>query len=154
MVEKGVLSPSIKSVEISPISTDGTFMLTICRKVKVNLILPNSEEQVHHLVVKVCCGILWRLDRIHFFTILQVTPKIDEASYKSAQFVELFTNEINAYTDIFNTLKWATTKHYYSYNKPASACIVLRDFSQDGYRMSKDMVNLSLEHIIVACKFT
>lgn len=55
MVQKGILSPSIKSVEISPISTDGTFMLTICRKVKVNLILPNSnEEEVHNLVVKVC----------------------------------------------------------------------------------------------------
>lgn len=67
MVEKGILSPSIKSVEISPISTDGTFMLTICRKVKVNLILPNSnEEQVHHLVVKVCFEILLRLDQIHF----------------------------------------------------------------------------------------
>lgn len=81
-----------------------------------------------------------------------MTPKTDEISYKSAQFNELFTNEINAYTDIFKTLKWDTTKHYYSYNKPMSACIVLRDFSQDGYRMCKEIFNLSLDHIIIACK--
>lgn len=53
MVEQGVISGSINSIEISPISTDGTFMMTTCRKVKVNLKLPIGDEEVHHLVVKV-----------------------------------------------------------------------------------------------------
>lgn len=53
MVEKGAISGSINCIEISPISTDGTFMMTTCRKVKVNLKLPNGEEGEHHLVVKV-----------------------------------------------------------------------------------------------------
>lgn len=69
------------------------------------------------------------------------------------QFNELFTNEINAYNEIFSTMQWNTTKCYYSYNKPLSACIVLRDFSKDGYRMCKEIYNLPLEHIIIACKF-
>lgn len=54
MVQKGVISPLINSVEISPIATDGTFMLTTCRKVKIYVKLPNNQEEVHHLVVKVC----------------------------------------------------------------------------------------------------
>lgn len=68
------------------------------------------------------------------------------------QFFDLFTNEINAYTNVFNTLEWDTTKHYFSFNKPMSACIVLKDFSQDGYRMCKHMINLPLEYILIASK--
>lgn len=54
MVEKGLISSSINSIEILPIATDGTFMMTICRKVKIYVKLPNNQEEVHHLVVKVC----------------------------------------------------------------------------------------------------
>lgn len=69
------------------------------------------------------------------------------------QFFDLFTNEINAYTNVFNILEWNTTKYYFSFNKPMSACIVLRDFSQDGYKMCEHMFNLPLEYILVASKF-
>lgn len=54
MVEKGVISSSINSIEILPIATDGTFMMTTCRKVKIYVKLPDNQEEVHHLVVKVC----------------------------------------------------------------------------------------------------
>lgn len=41
-------------------------------------------------------------------------------------------------------------RYYYSEIKPDKAAIALSDFTYDGYQMSKSMVNLSLEHILLS----
>lgn len=45
------------------------------------------------------------------------------------------------------------TRYYYSEFKNIEAKILLSDFTLDGYRMSKDKGNLSLEHCIKAGRY-
>lgn len=41
-------------------------------------------------------------------------------------------------------------RYYYSHNEKSCAALALSDFTKDGWSMAKSMVNLSLDHIIVA----
>lgn len=124
---------NLKSFDIKLLSGD-TFMLTICYQVHLVVVNANSELQNYYLFVK-------------------ITPECEPDMYDLVQFRNLFTNEINAYTHIIPTfdrnqkyvrLRDSEVQRYSSY-------LVLDDFTKfGGWRLAKEMVNLSLDHIIAA----
>lgn len=77
---------------------------------------------------------------------------MDEALYETFNYEILFKNEVNAYVKLFPALDWCDRfpKYYYSHNVKGQAAIALADFTMDGWTMSKEAVNLSLDHILVA----
>lgn len=76
--------------------------------------------------------------------------------YDSVQFDDLFSNEVGFYVEILPLLqklsngRFAAPKYYYSEIKPNSALLILGDFAEDGWRMTKDRFGLSLEHARIA----
>lgn len=60
-----------------------------------------------------------------------------------------YRNEVHVF-EIPNLLN--IDRCYYSHNKFLDAVIALSDFSNDGWKMSKSKVNLSIDHILIAGK--
>lgn len=77
---------------------------------------------------------------------------MDELSYESINFDTLFANEETAYAEIITNFEKSDSypKYYYSHNRYLDACIVLGDFTINGWKMCKQLVNLSIEHILLA----
>lgn len=95
----------------------------------------------------------FQISSLIFLFFPQFTPTVDENLYKLTQLEYLFSNEIAAYEYILPTFSQNLTvfQYFYSYNIPKTkACIVLEDFGPLGFRMSKELVNLPLDHIILA----
>lgn len=87
----------------------------------------------------------------------QMTPSLDEPTYDAFNYDILFKNEIIAYEEVFPTLGWSERcpKYYYSHIRSdgiRQAVIALGDFTYDGWSLSKQSFNLSLEHVMVAGK--
>jgi len=79
--------------------------------------------------------------------------------YESIQFGPLFTNEINFYTEIlpefqkFTDGKFAAPKYYYGELNQHSAVAILENFAEQGWRVTKDRVGLSLQHAMIAVSY-
>lgn len=130
-------SVRLDCVEAKPLQADGTFMLTVLYKVKVELSSVKDEtvKQERRLVVK-------------------ITPQCSEEMYTNCQFDTLFENEMTAYTEIIPAL--GKTEHYpkyfYSHRKPFEAVMVLSDYSTEGWRMAPMVVNLPLDFCLLAVR--
>ncbi|XP_058821992.1 uncharacterized protein LOC131683752 isoform X1 [Topomyia yanbarensis] len=124
-------------VDVKALQPDGTFMLTVLFKAKVTLRSQKdaTKPREYHLAVK-------------------VTPPCSEEMYMSCQFDTLFENETIAYTEIIPTLGKAHLypRYHYSHRKPREAVMVLGDFSVDGWKMAPVIVNLPLDHCLLAAR--
>ncbi|XP_064544307.1 uncharacterized protein LOC135432512 [Drosophila montana] len=129
----------VESIEINVIGADEAYMLTICYKANIKFKYAGQQEQ-RKLVIK-------------------KTPKILPEVYDSVQFDDLFSNEVGFYIEILPLLqklsngRFASPKYYYSEIKPNSALLILGDFAEDGWSMTKDRFDLSLEHARIAVKY-
>uniref|UniRef100_A0A336MRQ8 CSON004083 protein n=2 Tax=Culicoides sonorensis TaxID=179676 RepID=A0A336MRQ8_CULSO len=124
----------IRSVHASSLEISG-FALTAPFKVHVELYTFANPSHVtaHNLVVK-------------------KTPPVPPEMYAGAQFDLLFKNEAVAYTEIIPILsdKEKYPKYYYSETKATEATLVMDDFSNNGWKMSKNVYDLSLDYILCA----
>jgi len=132
---------NLEDISIKFIETAEAFMLTNCFKVHLTYKI-NNEKYSENLVVK-------------------KTPKISKENYDAINFETLFENEIIGYTKLLpelSALRPSTTRHeypkyYYSYLKENEACIVLGDFAIEGWCMTKQKYDLSIEHLLLGAKY-
>ncbi|XP_020803008.1 uncharacterized protein LOC110179729 [Drosophila serrata] len=126
-------------IKIDVIGHAEAFMLTFCYRTTINFEFDGEKLQRKMVVKK--------------------TPKVPPEMYDSIQFGPLFTNEINFYTKILPEIqkvaggKFAAPKYYYSELNRHSAVIILEDFAERGWRVTKDRVGLSLEHALIAVEY-
>nr|XP_016930643.1 uncharacterized protein LOC108010285 [Drosophila suzukii] len=126
-------------IEIDIIGHSEAFMLTFCYRTTINFEY-DGEQYKRKMVVK-------------------KTPMMPPEVYDSIQFGALFSNEINFYTEILPEIqklaegKFAAPKYYYSELNQHSAVAILEDFAENGWRVTKDRVGLSLEHALIAVDY-
>ncbi|KAH8234227.1 hypothetical protein KR038_004034 [Drosophila bunnanda] len=129
----------VGDIKIDVIGHAEAFMLTFCYRTTINFEYDGKNLQRKMVVKK--------------------TPKVPPEMYDSIQFGPLFSNEINFYTTILPAIqkmadgKFAAPKYYYSELHKHSAVIILEDFAERGWRVTKDRVGLSLEHAMVAVEY-
>ncbi|XP_017115429.2 uncharacterized protein LOC108137972 [Drosophila elegans] len=129
----------VEHVEIDVIGPTEAFMLTFCYRTTINFEYDGEKFQRKMVVKK--------------------TPMMPPKVYESIQFGALFSNEINFYTEILPEIqklaggKFAAPKYYYSELNPYSAVAILENFAEQGWRVTKDRVGLSLEHALIAVDY-
>ncbi|KAH8233785.1 hypothetical protein KR026_012434 [Drosophila bipectinata] len=126
----------VGDIEIDVIGIDEAYMQTFCYRTTINFDYDGKKFQRKMVVKK--------------------TPPMPPDVYESIQFEQLFTNEINFYTEILPEIqkasggKFPAPRYFYSELNQYSAVVILENFAVDGWRVTKDRVGLSLEHAIVA----
>ncbi|KAH8285127.1 hypothetical protein KR054_005361 [Drosophila jambulina] len=129
----------VKDIEIDVIGHAEAFMITTCYRTTINFEYDGEKFQRKMVVKK--------------------TPQMPPAIYESIQFGALFSNEINFYTQILPEIqglaggKFAAPKFYYSELNQYSAVVILENFAEQGWRVTKDRVGLSLEHALLAVNY-
>ncbi|XP_011196270.2 uncharacterized protein At3g50400 isoform X1 [Zeugodacus cucurbitae] len=126
-------------VQLKYIGVEEAFMLTTCYRAIIKLQQGDKSPSTTTLIVK-------------------KTPKLPQVTFDAIQFGALFSNEILAYNNILPALEEFTghsfnvPRFYYGDLQSCSATMVLKDFGADNFRVTKQKVNLSLEHALVALK--
>ncbi|XP_031626583.1 uncharacterized protein LOC116342918 [Contarinia nasturtii] len=135
----------IEAIEIKEMSLEVAFMLTVCYFVKISIKIRTEHEQ---------CEGEDGYDETLFDIVVKFAPDVEPDLYEIWGMQEKFGNEITTYEHIAPKIESLSKspKCLYSHNEPSDAVIVLSDFSNDGWKMSKLKVNLPLDHIIVAVK--
>ncbi|XP_016969923.1 uncharacterized protein LOC108037794 [Drosophila rhopaloa] len=129
----------VGDIDIDVIGPSEAFMLTFCYRTTINFEYDGEKFQRKMVVKK--------------------TPMMPPDVYEAVQFGALFSNEINFYTEVLPELqklaggKFAAPKYYYSELNPYSAVIILENFAEQGWRVTKDLVGLSLEHALIAVAY-
>ncbi|XP_033152830.1 uncharacterized protein LOC117136194 [Drosophila mauritiana] len=137
--ESKVNSFHVGDIDIDVIGHSEAFMLTFCYRTTINFEYDGQKFQRKMVVKK--------------------TPAMPPEIYESIQFEALFTNEINFYTKIlpeiqkFTDGKFAAPKYYYSELNQHSAVAILENFVEQGWRVTKDRVGLSLQHAMIAVSY-
>ncbi|XP_055694888.1 uncharacterized protein LOC129796818 [Lutzomyia longipalpis] len=129
---------AIKSCEASKLGEDGTFMRTLCYRVKVELFGVKSGLTDTVLLV------------------IKLTPRnIPSEFYEGGNYAQLFENEFITYSKILpllQDLEIYYPKYFYSNLTHREEIIVLSDFTADGWSVAKPVTNLSLENILASVK--
>ncbi|XP_030386967.1 uncharacterized protein LOC115633662 [Scaptodrosophila lebanonensis] len=129
----------VSDIDIKMIGAEEAFMLTQCYRATISFDYAGLRQQ-RKLVIK-------------------KTPPIPPETYDSISFDALFNNEIQFYTNILHEIqkisdgKFAAPKYYHSEIKPGFALLILGDFAEEGWSITKDRVGLSLEHVRIAVKY-
>ncbi|KAH8309043.1 hypothetical protein KR059_005375 [Drosophila kikkawai] len=129
----------VGDIDIDVIGHAEAFMLTTCYRTTINFEYDGAKFQRKMVVKK--------------------TPQLPPPIYESIQFGALFSNEINFYTQILPEIqglaggKFAAPKYYYSELNQYSAVVILENFAEQGWRVTKDRVGLSLEHALKAVNY-
>ncbi|XP_017078890.1 uncharacterized protein LOC108112990 [Drosophila eugracilis] len=129
----------VGDIEIDVIGHKEAFMLTFCYRAIINF--EYDEEKFQHKMV------------------VKKTHEMSPEMYDAVQFGSLFSNEINFYTEILPEIqkltggKFAAPKYYYSELNRYSAVVILENFSEQGWRVTKDRVGLSLKHALIAVDY-
>ncbi|EDW31881.1 GL10725 [Drosophila persimilis] len=129
----------VGDIDVDVIGPKEAFMLTLCYRTTIRFEYDGKQFERKMVVKK--------------------TPRIQPEMYKDIQFSYLFGNEIDFYTKILPQMekvtggKFAAPKYYYSELNPLSAMVILSDFAEDGWSITKDRVGLSLDHVRVAVKY-
>ncbi|XP_055716490.1 uncharacterized protein LOC129810190 [Phlebotomus papatasi] len=142
LVSDGKLSfdgdAAIKSCEASKLGEDGTFMRTLCYRVKVELFSVKSG-----LTHRVCL-------------VIKLTPPNTPLEfYETGNYAQLFENEFISYNTVLPLLQGLDIfypKYFYSSQAPQKEIIVLSDFTDEGWAVAKPVTNLSLENILASVK--
>uniref|UniRef100_A0A1B0D0D4 Uncharacterized protein n=1 Tax=Phlebotomus papatasi TaxID=29031 RepID=A0A1B0D0D4_PHLPP len=140
LVSDGKLSfdgdAAIKSCEASKLGEDGTFMRTLCYRVKVELFSVKSG-----LTHRVCL-------------VIKLTPPNTPLEfYETGNYAQLFENEFISYNTVLPLLQGLDIfypKYFYSSQAPQKEIIVLSDFTDEGWAVAKPVTNLSLENILAS----
>ncbi|KAH8337987.1 hypothetical protein KR067_013366 [Drosophila pandora] len=128
----------VGDIDIDVIGIDEAYMQTFCYRTTINFEYDGKKFQRKMVVKK--------------------TPPMPPDVYESIQFEQLFTNEINFYTEILPEIKKATggkfsaPRYFYSELNQYSAVVILENFAVDGWRVTKDRVGLTLEHAMIAAR--
>ncbi|XP_017078889.1 uncharacterized protein LOC108112989 [Drosophila eugracilis] len=129
----------VGDIEIDVIGHKEAFMLTFCYRAIINFEY-DGEKFKQKMVVK-------------------KTHEMPPEMYDAVQFGPLFSNEINFYTEILPEIqklaggKFAAPKYYYSELNRYSAVVILENFAEHSWRVTKDRVGLSLEHALIAVDY-
>ncbi|XP_039482137.1 uncharacterized protein LOC120445658 [Drosophila santomea] len=129
----------VGDIDIDVIGHSEAFMLTFCYRTTINFEYDGQKFQRKMVVKK--------------------TPAMPPEVYESIQFGPLFANEINFYTEILPELrkfaggKFAAPRYYYSELNPHSAVVILENFAEQGWRVTKERVGLSLQHAMIAASY-
>ncbi|EDV55778.1 uncharacterized protein LOC6548656 [Drosophila erecta] len=129
----------VGDIDIDVIGHSEAFMLTFCYRTTINFEYDGEKFQRKMVVKK--------------------TPAMPPDMYASVQFGPLFANEINFYTEILPEIqkladgKFAAPKYYYSELNENSAVVILENFAEQGWRVTKDQVGLSLRHAMIAVNY-
>lgn len=134
----------VLDVVVKPIGLDEAFMLTACYRIQIEYSCDDeSEKQTLSLIAK------------------RTPTTMTEENYNAIDFNTLFHNEVLAYNKIIPKLmelykkdisEITLPKYYYSKIDDTECSIVLGDFKEEGFRMSPERVNLSLEHILLGAE--
>uniref|UniRef100_A0ABK9MX03 CHK kinase-like domain-containing protein n=1 Tax=Glossina morsitans morsitans TaxID=37546 RepID=A0ABK9MX03_GLOMM len=126
-------------LEIEWLDSTESFMLTTCYRVHIEFEHSNVTKK-HVLFVK-------------------KTPNLPQEVFDSINFKALFNNEILAYEKIlpglenFGQCQLNSAIYYYGELLESFATVILKDFHQDGWCITKNRVNLSLEHALLAVQY-
>ncbi|XP_075167241.1 juvenile hormone-inducible protein 26 [Haematobia irritans] len=129
----------IENIKIQFIGSQEAFMLTKCYRA--------------HLTYEFKCAV----SEISFF--VKRTPPIPPEIFEAINFKALFTNEKLAYEIIVPTFEefgknsLNTAKFYYANLNSNEATLITEDFGINGWRVTNDKFNLSLDHAILAVKY-
>ncbi|XP_013100760.2 uncharacterized protein LOC106082657 [Stomoxys calcitrans] len=129
----------IKNLTVQFIGSQEAFMLTKCYRVRLNYECEGVDGEINFFVKR--------------------TPPIPQFIFDAINFNALFSNEQLTYEQIipsfenFGKCHLNTAKFYYADLKPNEAILVTEDFTSNGWRVTKDKYNLSLEHTLVAVKY-
>ncbi|XP_017024597.1 uncharacterized protein [Drosophila kikkawai] len=129
----------VGDIKIDVIGHAEAFMLTFCYRTSITFDYDGEKYQRKMVVKK--------------------TPNVPPDVYESVQFGPLFSNEIEFYTKILPEIQKVTggtfpaPKYYYSELNQNSAVLILEDFAERGWRVTKDRVGLSLDHAMVAVEY-
>ncbi|KAL9912567.1 uncharacterized protein LOC119641623 [Glossina fuscipes] len=127
------------TLEIEWLDSNESFMLTTCYRAHIKFEHSNVTEE-HVLFVK-------------------KTPNLPQEVFDSINFKALFNNEILAYEKIlpalenFGQCQLNSATYYYGELLESFATVILKDFHQDGWCISKTRVNLSVEHALLAAQY-
>ncbi|XP_020803018.1 uncharacterized protein LOC110179740 [Drosophila serrata] len=128
----------VGDIKIDVIGHAEAFMLTFCYRATITFEYDQESFQRKMVVKK--------------------TPNVPPDVYENIQFGPLFSNEIAFYTRILPEIQKAggtfpAPKYYYSELNENSALLILEDFAERGWRVTKDRMGLSLEHAMVAVEY-
>ncbi|XP_061394615.1 uncharacterized protein LOC133330159 [Musca vetustissima] len=137
--DRDVENFNILDIQIDFIGTQEAFMLTICYRSKVRYEFKGDECEVNLFVKK--------------------TPPLPQDLFDAINFKALFSNEILGYEQIlpaiadFTQVNLNVAKFYYANLEKNSATLITEDFGSNGWRVTKERVNLSLDHTLIAVKY-
>ncbi|XP_073814074.1 uncharacterized protein [Musca autumnalis] len=129
----------IVDITIDFIGTQEAFMLTRCYRSNVVYNLKGEANEINLFVKK--------------------TPQLPQELFDAVNFKALFTNEILGYEKIipaledFAKLNLNVAKFYYADLQTNAGTLITSDFGSLGWRVTKDRVNLSLEHTLLAVRY-
>ncbi|XP_017097394.2 uncharacterized protein [Drosophila bipectinata] len=126
----------VGDIEIDVIGIDEAYMQTFCYRTTINFDYDGKKFQRKMVVKK--------------------THAMAAEDYDALQFENLFSNEIYFYTEILPEIQklangeFPASKYFYSELKPLSAVAIFENFAEQGWRLAKERVGLSLEHATIA----
>ncbi|XP_073847511.1 uncharacterized protein [Musca autumnalis] len=129
----------IVDITIDFIGIEEAFMLTRCYRTKIVYDLKGVTNEIHLFVKK--------------------TPQIPQQLFDVINFKALFTNDILGYEKILPAIEdfaksnLNVVKFYYGNLQTNAGTLITSDFGSLGWRVTKDRVNLSLEHTLLAVKY-
>ncbi|KAH8269553.1 hypothetical protein KR018_009105 [Drosophila ironensis] len=129
----------VRDIEIDVIGIEEAYMQTFCYRTTIDFEFDGQKLQ-RKLVVK-------------------KTPSLPPVLYENFHLGTLFFNEISFYTEILPEIqrltgrKFAAPKYFASELNPGSAAAVFEDFAEQGWRLSKNRVGLSLKHALLAVDY-
>ncbi|XP_065367747.1 uncharacterized protein JhI-26 [Calliphora vicina] len=129
----------ILNIEIKVVGAEEAFMLTTCYRAA----LEYQFKGVHN--------------KVNFF--IKKTPQLPQELFDNINFNALFTNEILAYEKLmpvlqnFAKIDLKIAKFYYAELGSNFATVITEDFSSYEWTVSKEMVNISLAHILLGVKY-
>ncbi|XP_073812340.1 uncharacterized protein isoform X2 [Musca autumnalis] len=129
----------IRDITVQFIGAQEAFMLTQCYRA--------------HIVYEY----LGAVDEIKLF--VKKTPKMSEDIFEAVSFRALFNNEVVAYKNIlpamerFGGVTLNTARFYFGDLQTTSGTVITEDFGSNGWQVTKDKYNLSLDHTLMAIKY-
>ncbi|KAM7343027.1 juvenile hormone-inducible protein 26 [Cochliomyia hominivorax] len=129
----------IINIDIKLVGTEEAFMLTTCYRAVIEYEFNKVKNQINFFVKK--------------------TPELPQEIFDSVNFSALFNNEIIAYEKLmpvlqeFGKIDLKISKFYYAELGPNHAIVIIEDFSSKQWKVSKEIVNISLEHILLGVKY-
>ncbi|KAI8118152.1 hypothetical protein CVS40_10158 [Lucilia cuprina] len=129
----------ILDVTAKVVGSEEAFMLTTCYRAAIVYQFKGIKNKVNFFIKK--------------------TPELPQELFDNIHFDALFFNEILGYEKLlpamqeFGKIDFKIAKFYYADLGKNYAIVITEDFSSQQWNVTKEMVNISLEHILLGVKY-